>query len=185
MANSEIIGAGQGTARRAPKKILDPCCGSRMMYFDKEDSRVMYHDIRNEDYQIGPNAAYPNGKILKVRPDVVGDFRKLQFADESFFLVVFDPPHIQQNAWTGNLVKEYGILSPNWKDDLRKGFSECFRVLKQNGTLVFKWNECRIPVREILALTPEKPLFGHRSGRSMQTHWICFIKGEGGTGTSA
>ena len=27
-------------------KILDPCCGGRMMYFDKEDQRVLFGDIR-------------------------------------------------------------------------------------------------------------------------------------------
>lgn len=60
--------------------------------------------------------------------------------------------------------------------DLRKGFSECFRVLKTNGTLIFKWNETDIPVKEILALTEYKPLFGHISGKRSNTHWISFIK---------
>ena len=36
-----------------------------------------------------------------------------------------------------------------WKDMIKKGFQECFRVLKPNGTLIFKWNECRIPIKEI------------------------------------
>jgi hypothetical protein len=34
-------------------------------------------------------------------------------------------------------------------------------------------------LREILALTPEKPLYGHRSGRRERTHWVAFIKGFG------
>jgi hypothetical protein len=28
----------------------------------------------------------------------------------------------------------------------------------------------------VLALTPEKPLFGHISGKRQQTHWVCFLK---------
>jgi hypothetical protein len=28
----------------------------------------------------------------------------------------------------------------------------------------------------VLALTPEKPLYGHRSGKKAQTHWIAFLK---------
>lgn len=44
------------------------------------------------------------------------------------------------------------------------------------GTLIFKWNEYQIPVREVLACTPHKPLYGHRSGRQSKTHWIAFIK---------
>lgn len=26
------------------------------------------------------------------------------------------------------------------------------------------------------ALAPERPLFGHRSGKKAQTHWVAFIK---------
>lgn len=44
------------------------------------------------------------------------------------------------------------------------------------GILIFKWNEDQIKVSEILALTNEKPLFGHKSGKRMSTHWITFMK---------
>ena len=33
-----------------------------------------------------------------------------------------------------------------------------------------------IKVSEILKLTPEKPVFGHISGKRANTHWICFMK---------
>lgn len=29
---------------------------------------------------------------------------------------------------------------------------------------------------EILPLAPYPPLFGHRSGKNMNTHWLCFMK---------
>lgn len=32
------------------------------------------------------------------------------------------------------------------------------------------------PVRDVLALTPTQPVFGHRSGKRAQTHWLVFIK---------
>lgn len=51
-----------------------------------------------------------------------------------------------------------------------------FRVLKPNGTLIFKWNEHEIRVREILALTDQKPLFGNRCGKTAKSHWIVFMK---------
>ncbi len=63
-----------------------------------------------------------------------------------------------------------------WKEEIEKGFSECFRVLKPGGTLIFKWSETDIKVKEILQLTPEKPLYGHKSGKASKTHWIAFIK---------
>jgi len=72
---------------------------------------------------------------------------------------------------------KYGtLLGLDWRDMLRKGFAECFRVLRPGGTLVFKWNEEDVPVREILALTPEKPLYGHKSGRLNKTHRVAFLK---------
>lgn len=33
-------------------KILDPCCGSRMMWFDKQDSRAVFGDRRNEMHEL-------------------------------------------------------------------------------------------------------------------------------------
>jgi hypothetical protein len=59
---------------------------------------------------------------------------------------------------------------------LRAGFAECFRVLRPEGTLIFKWCAAEIPVSRILALTPERPLFGHKSGKNSKTHWIAFLK---------
>lgn len=68
--------------------------------------------------------------------------------------------------------------SDDWRDDIRKGFAECFRVLAPGGFLIFKWNETQITVGQILALTDQKPLFGHPSGKKGGTHWITFMKGE-------
>jgi hypothetical protein len=48
--------------------------------------------------------------------------------------------------------------------------------LKPNGTLIFKWNEIHIPIKSVLALTDKKPLYGHRSGKKANTHWVAFIK---------
>jgi len=74
------------------------------------------------------------------------------------------------------VVRQYGNLSGDWREMLRIGFKECFRVLKPDGVLIFKWNECRIPVKEILVLSDVAPLFGHKSGKFMQTHWVTFMK---------
>ena len=100
----------------------------------------------------------------------------LPFPDNSFYLVVFDPPHlvkIGENAW---LKKKYGKLPENWQSLIRDGFWECMRVLKPNGTLIFKWNEIDIPTRKIIDTIECAPLFGHRSGKQSKTHWICFMK---------
>ncbi len=158
------------------KKVLDVCCGSRAMWFDKNDKRALYLDKRNKEYNLKANAAYPNGGVIKIKPDIVGDFTNIKQPDNSFWHIVFDPPHITRKAITGDLTKRYGILKDGWRDIIRKGFKECFRVLKPNGTLIFKWSEVQIPIKDVLKLTKHKPLYGHKSGKRMNTHWVCFIK---------
>lgn len=90
--------------------VLDPASGSRMFYFDKEDDRVLYGDIRDESHTL------VDGRALEIHPDVQMDFRDLPFPDGIFRVVIF------------------------------------------------------------LALTPEKPLIGHRSGKTARTHWVTFLK---------
>ena len=99
----------------------------------------------------------------------------MDLPDNSFSLVVFDPPHLKCGR-KSYFAQIYGSLEDTWAEDLRQGFSECFRVLKPDGVLVFKWNETDVPLKEVLALTPEQPLFGHRSGKAAKTHWVAFMK---------
>jgi len=157
--------------------VLDACCGSRMFWFDKQDDRALFVDKRRETHHIDIGTPGTIGRSpIVVDPDILADFRELPFPDESFPLVVFDPPHIERTAAKGLLTKKYGHLDGDWREMLRAGFSECFRVLKPEGTLIFKWSESDHPVAEILKLTPHRPLFGHRSGKSSATHWIAFLK---------
>lgn len=115
-------------------------------------------------------------RTLRIEPDTLIDFRALPFTDRSFKLVVFDPPHLVRSGPKSWLTAKYGRLSTDWREDLRKGFAECFRVLSTDGVLVFKWNETQVKVSEVLALTPRPPLFGHLSGRKGLTHWLVFMK---------
>jgi len=85
---------------------------------------------------------------------------------------VFDPPHIERTGAKGLLSKKYGHLTGDWREMLRQGFAECFRVFKPQGTMIFKWSESDHPVPEVLKLTPEKPLFGHRLGKTRETTGI-------------
>jgi SAM-dependent methyltransferase len=163
------------------KKILDACCGGRMFWFDKKNPRALFIDNRVMKKQV----IWKKGKekrTFEVVPDMIMDFRKMNLSDNTFSLVVFDPPHLmKRNGKTGWLNKKYSSLDRNsWQNDIRQGFSECFRVLKPNGVLVFKWCETEIPLTKILELTPERPLFGHRSGKAQRTHWITFMKLENG-----
>lgn len=159
------------------KFILDACCGGRMFWFDKNHPNALFIDNRSYKNKV-VNA---NGKKIRkfsVEPEKVMDFRKMELPAESFNLVVFDPPHLRRrNIEAKYSTRYYGALNPDtWEADIRMGFSECFRVLKMNGVLVFKWCETEIPISKILKLADEKPLFGHRSGKAAKTHWITFMK---------
>ena len=152
------------------KRVLDACCGSRMFWFDKQNKDVEFCDIREYEGELC------DGRKLSVKPDTLADFTNLPFEDNSFYHVVFDPPHMTtlgENSW---MAKKYGRLTGDWKKMIHDGFNECMRVLKPNGTLVFKWNEQDVPVSKILEIIDYKPLYGHKSGKLQKTHWMCFIK---------
>ncbi|WP_238788793.1 SAM-dependent methyltransferase [Streptococcus mutans] len=63
-------------------KILDACCGSRMFWFDKNETHTTFMDIRQETFKI-------HGKKVNVVPDVIGDFRNMPFEDNSFLSIVW------------------------------------------------------------------------------------------------
>lgn len=148
-------------------RILDACCGSRMCWFDKNYPDAIYMDNREIDTKLC------DGRQLLVKPDIVADFRNMPFQDDTFYLVLFDPPHLQKAGKDSWLAQKYGLLSGNWQEDIKQGFVECMRVLKPNGVLIFKWCEEQITTAEILRLLDVRPLFGHRRGKTI---FIVFMK---------
>ena len=164
------------TAELGFPPVLDACCGSRMFWFDRKDQRATFVDKRRERHTLPDISSKGGSRELVIDPDHLADFTDLPFPDNTFALVVFDPPHFERNGATGWVGLKYGTLKGNWREELRRGFAECFRVLRPEGVLIFKWCEDEIPVSQILALTTERPLFGHRSGKQQKTHWIAFLK---------
>ena len=155
-------------------EVLDPCCGSRKFYFDKKSPFVIYGDIRNESY------VQCDGRLLEIKPDQQMDVTNLPFKDESFSLVVFDPPYFKFAGKTSYRQQSYGVLPEDALGFLRKGFDECWRVLKTNGTLIFKWNTSQIPLRKVLTELGKAPLFGNRrpGQKKYGTYWMVFFKGK-------
>ena len=149
------------------KYILDACCGSRMFWFDKENPNVLFADNRELDTTLC------DGRALIVKPDEKIDFRNMPFEDNTFKMVVFDPPHLIHAGETSWLGQKYGILPADWPEYIKQGFSECMRVLEPFGTLAFKWNEEQIKTSEILKNIDYKPLFGDKRSK---THWMIFMK---------
>ena len=167
-----------GTNETTLPRILDPCCGPRSMWIDPRNPDCLYGDQRRETITVVDRShGKQNGqRMLRIDPDEVMDFRCLPFPDESFALVAFDPPRIKRSGPRSWLTARYGKLADTWQADLAAGFRECFRVLKPDGTLVFKWNETQIKLSEVLPLSPYPPLFGQVSGRRGMTHWLVFMR---------
>ena len=157
-------------------RVLDACCGGRMFWFDSRNPDALYVDKRAERRVLTDTTRAPGSRVLNVAPDLLADFTALPFPEASFWHVVFDPPHLTRAGRDSWMALKYGKLPADWREELRKGFAECFRVLKPNGTLVFKWNETHVPVSDVLKLASARPLYGNRCGRRERTHWIVFVK---------
>lgn len=147
-----------------------------MFWFDRADTRAVFVDKREETHLLPDVSSAGGVRTLEIKPDLVADFTALPFPDAVFSMVVFDPPHLVRAGKKGWQAKKYGKLEGDWREMLRLGFEECFRVLRPGGTLIFKWNEHEVPVSQVLALRPEKPRVGQRCGKTAKTHWLVFLK---------
>ena len=127
--------------------VLDMCCGSRAFWFDKDDDRAIFVDIRNCVMPRKHNDL-PRAPVV-VKPDIQCTFTSLPFKSGCFDMVVFDPPHREKLGEDTNLGKYYGRLFGHWECDIEEGFKEAFRVLRPGGTLVFKWCSVEIPVSRV------------------------------------
>lgn len=139
-------------------KILDMSAGNRAIWFNKTHPCATYIDIRPE-----------------VKPDFVVDSTKTGLADESFDLVVFDPPHVNfgKNA---RMSKNYGHHTTEQIRQIIKGSGkEAHRVSKPNALMAFKWNNHDQKLPTVLKMMSEywEPLFGHmtKDGPRSQTYW--------------
>ena len=157
------------------KFILDACCGPKHFWLDKNHKNTLYIDIRKED------KGFMKTRYNRcVQPNAVLDFRNLPFKDNSFKLIVWDPPHMVTDKGLTSFVKTYGSLKPEtWQSDLTRGFNELWRVLDNYGVMVFKWCESNKKTREVLALFHTKPLFGNgisKHNTKTSTYWYTFMK---------
>ena len=148
-------------------RILDACCGSRMFWHEKELSFVDYQDNRSL------STTLCDGRKLEIKPSLMGDVTDMFYIkDGAYDMVVFDPPHLKNggdNAW---IILKYGRLPEEWKLFMKTAFVECFRVLKDGGTLVFKWNGEQIPFAEVVKLSPYKPIFGDKRAKTRRTVFV-------------
>jgi SAM-dependent methyltransferase len=76
-----------------------------------------------------------------VNPDVVGDNTNMPFADEAFDIIVYDPPHVGDQAKT-RFAKKFGTGVKSKRGGLSHTYppflTEAARVLRKNGLLLVK-----------------------------------------------
>ena len=78
------IVVGSGALSGFPP-VLDVCCGSRMMWYDKADNRAMYADKRRETWAADLGTESTKGRTpIVINPDIVADFTNLPFPSDAF-----------------------------------------------------------------------------------------------------
>lgn len=87
------------------KLILDCTCSARLIWFVKDHPNAIFTDIRKEPK--GFDTHRPNTEVC---PDMQMDYRDLSFPDNTFSLVVWDPPHLKNLGKKSWFAKRYGSL---------------------------------------------------------------------------
>jgi len=92
-----------------------------------------------------------DGSDIVTRPDAAYDFRDLPYADESYDIVVLDPPYIHSpgNHTTDhryqNAATTKGMLHRDIRELYRDGMREAMRVVRSDGGQV--WVKCKDQVQ--------------------------------------
>jgi len=180
-------------------RILDATAGNRTMWKTKESPLIFWIDKEEG---------------LEIPPDTVMDCTKMDFSDKLFSMVFFDPPHgwgkktggsftairnlkdyynykwlKEEQKTPRNNVTYYGWDKYQTKTQLlgfiHKAQKEFLRVLRDDGVLFLKWNECSLSLSKILPFFKDWiemmriPVHAPRQqwGKT-RTYWIMFMKNQ-------
>ena len=136
--------------------IIDATAGNRTMWTMKDSPDIIYVDME---------------KRLEVPPTLFCDNRHMPFRDDSVDTVFWDPPHMwgvytrtfamPSRELQRKILPKKKSMDPYYgvdKYDTKQGLiaylfytqREFKRILKPDGILWFKWNECSITLRSVL-----------------------------------
>ena len=121
--------------------ILDVCCSAEKIYHGRQsilnDAEFITMDIRKGDfsYQVG-TANTPTNVI--VNPKVLADMQYIPFRDNSFDIIICDPPFMDFSL-TSFGIKAWGSWTQQESISIMKlANAEFSRVLDPNGTIILK-----------------------------------------------
>jgi len=164
--------------------ILDACCGPKEMYHGLHkkftDQEIVYIDIRKGTFTI----PYTEGKKIHIEPTVQADLKKLPFKDNTFTLILFDPPHggFTIDTWMG--AKYGGLTASDYKNMLVWANIEFTRVLVEGGIILAKIQEYEDREFYITGFFHNFKLLldikirsrGTSKSERLFTHWLVFAK---------
>jgi tRNA G10 N-methylase Trm11 len=133
--------------------ILDLTAGNRAVWFNKYRSDCIFVDKR-----------------ISVRPSVVADSTNLPFADGTFDLVVFDPPHVNAGK-NSNTSASYGWYTTSQiRELISLTAREAYRVTSHGAIMAFKWNDHDQPIGPVISLMERfwDILCGHKVAEKMK-----------------
>jgi hypothetical protein len=169
--------------------ILDATAGNRTMWQTKKVEDIIYIDIE---------------KKLKRKPTIFADCTNTPFLSETFDTIFYDPPQmwggepfhheavgfLLRRQWARS--KPYAWTYYGWdkyktRNELivfiYRAQKEFQRILKYDGLLWLKWNECKISLNRILVIfidwTEVMRLYVNdptHTASKHQTYWICLSK---------
>lgn len=121
--------------------ILDVCCGAEKMYHGSQSqlatNEFITIDIRTGDFSYKSKSSVTTTSVI-VKPKILADMRYLPFKDDTFDIIVCDPPHMDCGL-TGFMYKAWGSWNQQETIDIMKLANlEFSRCLRKNGTLILK-----------------------------------------------
>jgi len=173
--------------------ILDATAGNRSIWKQKNSENIIYIDIEKE---------------LDVKPTLYADNTQTPFGDFTFDTIFYDPPHDyakvtgqasfpnknalneyrEAHGWTTRGMMYYGhekyLTKSALIKHLYKAEKEFSRILKSDGLLWVKWNECRLELGTLLIIFKENwvellRLYVNSPTQTLgihQTYWVSFTR---------
>jgi hypothetical protein len=128
-------GTGHTISEAKKRRSSTPAAAVGMWWWDKAHPLAVYMDVREAPRgSVGELTGHPEwNPNWSCEPTCSATSATMPFEDESFQLVVFDPPHVTREKQPPEGINglKYGALHPETEqEDLRRGFAECWRVLR-------------------------------------------------------